>query len=309
MKSCRIVSVFAIAGFIAMSAMEACGGDLPKQQTGPISGDLPPDATAPPAITDGPTATDPKDIDVQFIHGRVQIKAPICSRVYIAAVKGTVTPPQGMLDDVLHDGDVLVVKYPDAFYVDVQDTAVRVIQPFACTMNEKDKPGALVSSRRSQYARELTWAKGQMHAHIDVTGEVSPGLYLGRLEGTANVAEHKHDASVEILAIVEASGTLTLDGKPQHIGNKQVVVIPKGTTHAWTPDPGTKLLAVQMYAPPGPEKRFMAFDDAEHDAGARDLDLDSGLPTCNPPWVVDGSGNKVMRSDCMPKDAGAKPKR
>ena len=28
------------------------------------------------------------------------------------------------------------------------------------------------------------------------------------------------------------------------------------TPHSWTPDPGSKLVAVQMYWPPGPEQRF-----------------------------------------------------
>ena len=60
----------------------------------------------------------------------------------------------------------------------------------------------------------------------------SPELYLGHLEGTAPVAEHSH--------------------------------------HAWRPKAGSKLVAVQMYSPPGPEQRFVALAAADEDASARD---------------------------------------
>jgi hypothetical protein len=28
--------------------------------------------------------------------------------------------------------------------------------------------------------------------------------------------------------------------------------------HSWTPDPKSELVAIQLYAPPGPEQRFRA---------------------------------------------------
>jgi hypothetical protein len=40
-----------------------------------------------------------------------------------------------------------------------------------------------------------------------------------------------------------------------------VVVIPAGTKHAWRPDPGSRLVGVQLYWPPGPEERFRALAD------------------------------------------------
>ena len=106
-----------------------------------------------------------------------------------------------------------------------------------------------------------------MSAHLDVTraSALAPELYLGRLEGTAAVAEHSHAEAWEILATVDAKGTLVLDGTEGPVGPRQIVIIPPGTKHAYQPSPGSKLVAVQMYAPPGPEQRFVALAAAAHD--------------------------------------------
>ena len=95
-----------------------------------------------------------------------------------------------------------------------------------------------------------------MHAHLDLEKEISPEVYVGRLEGSAPVAEHDHASSWEVLCALEGSGTFTLDGIPSHIVGPTIVAVPPGRKHSWQPDPGTKLVAVQVYAPPGPEQRF-----------------------------------------------------
>jgi mannose-6-phosphate isomerase-like protein (cupin superfamily) len=104
-----------------------------------------------------------------------------------------------------------------------------------------------------------------MHARLQAYG---PSFYLGRLEGTAPVAEHVHKGTWEILAAIHASGTFVLDGKEARLGPRQVVVVPPDAKHAWRPDPGSNLVAVQLYWPPGPEQRFVALGAADTDAGA-----------------------------------------
>ncbi len=105
-------------------------------------------------------------------------------------------------------------------------------------------------------APELTWANGAMHAHLD--GEKLPYAYVGRLEGTAPVAEHVHESSWEVLCAIEASGTFTVAGVAKRLGARTCVSVPPATKHSWTPDPGTKLVGVQFYDPPGPQSRFKA---------------------------------------------------
>ena len=58
-----------------------------------------------------------------------------------------------------------------------------------------------------------------------------------------------------------------LDGTEGKLGPKQVVTVPPGAKHAWKPDPGSRLVAVQLYSPPGPEQRFVGLAAADKDAG------------------------------------------
>jgi quercetin dioxygenase-like cupin family protein len=111
---------------------------------------------------------------------------------------------------------------------------------------------------RGRDVPELRWAAGAMRAQLLVPAKDSPEVYLGRLEGTAPVAEHDHPTSAETLIAVEAAGVVTVDGKDVRVGPRQIVRIPAGTKHAWKPDPGSKLVAFQLYDPPGPEQRFIA---------------------------------------------------
>jgi mannose-6-phosphate isomerase-like protein (cupin superfamily) len=106
-------------------------------------------------------------------------------------------------------------------------------------------------------APDLAFMGGALHARPDFDDRAAaPSVYLGRLSGTGAVAEHVHDKSWEVLCAVEAAGTFTLDGHAQRMGPRTCVSVPPGTKHAWQPDPGSTLVAVQLYAPPGPEQRF-----------------------------------------------------
>jgi mannose-6-phosphate isomerase-like protein (cupin superfamily) len=151
----------------------------------------------------------------------------------------------------LHEGDVLVFARQAAVPITGRALVLAVRRTIACE-GEAEK-----SLARAGAAEELTWAGGQMHAHLDVGRTVSPEIYFGRLSGTASVAEHAHPGAWEVLAAVEASGTFTIAGEPHRLGPRQIVAIPPDTNHAWQADPGTRLVALQMYDPPGAEQRFI----------------------------------------------------
>src|SRR5262249_14900617 len=109
---------------------------------------------------------------------------------------------------------------------------------------------------RGSKTTDLVFAGGKMHARLDVESSLSPLAYFGRLDGTAPVAEHVHDGAWEILCPFEGAGIFTLAGAEARLGLRQIVMVPPGTKHAWKPDDGVKLVAFQMYTPPGPEQRF-----------------------------------------------------
>lgn len=205
-----------------------------------------------------------------FVKSGDTVEVGVCVRVVIAA-RGTLAahvrdgasgvPPRHA---ELGPGDTLVVTNAASITLQGEGTALAVRQDVAvCAVD--DMPPREVQLVKATAARELRWARGAMTAHHDVR---TPELYVGRLAGTAPVAEHEHATSIEVLAAFEGAGTFTLGGKEQRLVAPQIVVVPAGVRHAWKPDPGTTLVAVQTYAPPGPEERFLALDAAERDAGA-----------------------------------------
>jgi mannose-6-phosphate isomerase-like protein (cupin superfamily) len=194
----------------------------------------------------------------------VDYKFTACEQLTVALVKGKASA----LGQQLAAGDVLVTRAAGPFTLKGEGLAVvATVQPPHCEPGQVTK---MVTKVPASAAPELTWAGGKMHAHLDIGADVSPNAYTGRLEGTAPVAEHVHPDSWEILCAVEAAGTFTLDGKEQRLGPKQVVVVPPNTKHAWKPDEGSKLVAIQLYAPPGPEQRFKKLaDEYAADAGTK----------------------------------------
>jgi mannose-6-phosphate isomerase-like protein (cupin superfamily) len=288
-RSCRTASVFAMGVVVAVMAAAACRDAL--------SPEIPPVTTASPdaatlraetsADAAGPStgavmaaALAEPPVAAKVIDTPAMIEAGICGRTLMAVVTGKITA----LSETLGPGDVLVLESSDPFEATGTGTVVWAQAGIAfCPV--RSRPAMTKTVVRATAARKLSWAGGTMTARLDVepppstatpAGQplpvrppgLAPELYLGRLEGTAPVAEHSHAGSWEILAAIEAKGTLVIDGTEGPLGPRQIVMIPPGTKHAWKPEPGSKLVAVQMYSPPGPEQRFVALAAADRDAGA-----------------------------------------
>lgn len=270
MSACRAAWITALGGLSVVTSAacrEAARPDVPALTTARPVGLTSPRAGAAGAATAVPEASQtpelhPSSTLVAFLEGVQKLDPPVCSRLLVAAVRGTVRAGQ----DTLSAGDVLVVVNPEPIEVKaIGALAVRVEQPFECSV--PSRPPSRKTIVRSKEAPELMWAGGAMHAHLDVGTKVSPDLYLGRLEGTAPVPEHQHPSSSETLVAIEAAGTYTLDGHEARLGPRQIVHVPKGTRHTWKPDPGSKLVAIQIFEPPGPEQRFITLSNLERDGG------------------------------------------
>jgi len=186
----------------------------------------------------------------------------LCKRTFVAVARGSAT-----IDGrTLGPGDVLVMLHAPPL-----DVAGKGLVAFASVSLPPERcptrarPAAQYTPVMGTEARELTWGQGTMSAHLDVERERAPEAYLGRLAGTASVAEHAHAGSWEVLFALEASGTFTVNGEPHRLAANDVLFVPAGARHAWSPDPGSHLEAIQMYVPPGPEQRFRAL--AQVDSG------------------------------------------
>jgi mannose-6-phosphate isomerase-like protein (cupin superfamily) len=187
-----------------------------------------------------------------------------CTELLVAVIKGSASLP----DDKLATGDVLAVRGPGgkaAPDVSLSGAGVVLVVTEHLSPCDAGGPGAHHAHVLGGHAPELTFMGGAMHAHLDVDDRaVAPSLYLGRLSGTASVPEHVHAGTWEILCAFEGAGTFTLAARPQRLGARTCVAVPPDTKHSWQPDPGSNLVAVQMYSPPGPEQRFkkLAGDEA-----------------------------------------------
>lgn len=279
MKSCRTASAVALVALSLASVAAACRDaarpEIPPLTTatpgaspilGPETAKASPtsgpatsaadllDAGAGP-VSSGAAKDPPKEppATASFVDVPGAVPGVVCTRVFVSVARGKAS----LLGEALTEGDTLVVTHPDAMKVEGAGLALVVSQPIApCPI--RARPATEKKVVRAKDAPELRWAGGTMSAHLDVGTKLSPELYLGRLAGTAGVAEHTHPTSWEILAAVEASGTFVLDGTERKLGPRQIVMVPPGAKHAWKPDPGSKLVAIQMYSPPGPEQRFVA---------------------------------------------------
>lgn len=117
---------------------------------------------------------------------------------------------------------------------------------------------------------DLSWADGAVHARIAFEAPLSPRASLGVLIASddAPVAEHAHPDAWEVLAAVSAAGRLhvpaqtvtgtdiTLSPRDRTVTEGTIAYVPAGVRHAWIPDGTHPLIAVQVYAPAGPEQRF-----------------------------------------------------
>ncbi|MGV3621622.1 MAG: cupin domain-containing protein [Archangium sp.] len=88
-----------------------------------------------------------------------------------------------------------------------------------------------------------------------VTLLVQADIATSRLElnAGAKVPEHTHEAS-ETLVVLEGSGFVTFDGAKHAVKSGDTLHIPRGAKHA--AEATTRFVAIQIYAPAGPEQRF-----------------------------------------------------
>lgn len=290
MRSCAIGGVIGVIPLAALFAIGACRSTPPRADVPPVTA-APPNPNVPilnehagpatPIEGGAPVATPPSTAPVTSelawtarfvdVSSRVDaVDAKACAHpVLLAVVRGTLSA----LGETLQQGDFLFASNVDR--IDAKGQALAVVVSAAKdegTCGKGDAGAPSVHVVRAGKMTHYEWAKGTMRAHgyriVDSASDAAPSTYLGRLEGTAAVPEHSHPGSWELLAFADAAGTLTVDGKEQRIAPKQVVAIPPGAKHAWKPDQGAKLVAIQVYSPAGPEERFAALAAAEKDAGA-----------------------------------------
>lgn len=80
---------------------------------------------------------------------------------------------------------------------------------------------------------------------------------LSVMHGTPGYAipSHANEGSAEVLFIENGSGVMTIGEREVAVHPGSAIYVPRGVTHAFTPDQSAPLHAIQLFAPAGPEQR------------------------------------------------------
>jgi len=126
---------------------------------------------------------------------------------------------------------------------------------------KRPSPLATVDLRKSA---DLAWANNSTHARIGFEGaghRAAVSVLIASPD--AVVPRHKHPNSWELIALLKGGGTLKKGKKPgdteltsKTLSAGKIVAIGKGIDHAFSASGKEPTVAIQFYAPPGPEQRF-----------------------------------------------------
>jgi quercetin dioxygenase-like cupin family protein len=97
-------------------------------------------------------------------------------------------------------------------------------------------------------------AKARLLLDPEVLGAKQGYVGTLELEAGAEVPQHKHDGSAEMLYVLEGAIEVTAGGETLKAEKDTAVFIPEGLPHSGKSAKGARVL--QVYAPGGPEQRF-----------------------------------------------------
>jgi quercetin dioxygenase-like cupin family protein len=107
----------------------------------------------------------------------------------------------------------------------------------------------------------ITIANGKARVRKLLTPEVtgSSAAYLGILEADPGleIPRHLHPQSAEILYVVQGGGGLNIGLEPVPFGPNTAVHVPENQPHSVAFSGPDKTIMIQLYAPAGPEQRFI----------------------------------------------------
>jgi quercetin dioxygenase-like cupin family protein len=152
---------------------------------------------------------------------------------------------------------------PEKVYRNPKDPAGRaefevIRDPSKAKVPPNDKGQLVVKSLVDVKPISILGGKGMARILLEPQDTGSPALALDVIEWSpgAEVARHEHAGSAEILYIVSGGGTLTVGSESYPFSAEDAIHLPPDQPHAGKFSGGEKTVAIQFYAPAGPEQRF-----------------------------------------------------
>jgi quercetin dioxygenase-like cupin family protein len=152
---------------------------------------------------------------------------------------------------------------PEKVYREPQNAEARTDFEVIRDPRKATKPppanGKLVA-RKADEADPLSILGGKGTARIvldeAITGSNAMAVDLVEFAPGAEIPRHEHAGNTEILYVVSGGGNLVVGSEKHAFGAEHVLHLPPSQPHGAKIAGGEKTIAIQFYAPAGPEQRF-----------------------------------------------------
>ena len=149
---------------------------------------------------------------------------------------------------------------PERVYRDPKNKEARAdFEVIRSSSGLKAPPGPKPVLATAEGATTIKIAGGKGVARILLeeksTGSSAMALSVMEFDGGAELPRHAHTSASELLYVISGSGKVTVAGQTMSFGSDTAIYIPADQPHAAKMSGGSTL-AVQIYAPAGPEQRF-----------------------------------------------------
>ncbi|HEU5061055.1 MAG TPA: cupin domain-containing protein [Kofleriaceae bacterium] len=144
-------------------------------------------------------------------------------------------------------------------------------------------------------------SKAQVLLHADNTGNDAGALSVLEMAPGMTIPLHRHPSSIEIIYVLSGRAVMTdISGGERPVGPGDAIYMARGTPHGFKNTGGEPVVAVQLYAPGGPEQRFLG----KPARGTEPIGLDETLKRAGKRPII-----KATRSGRSEKLAAGKGKR
>ena len=213
-------------------------------------------------------------------------KHPGVEILYVKKGRARVLGPSGVSPEVLAEGSAIFIPagMPHVIENMVRSASVEILQVFAPMgpervyrdpTDEKGRaafdvirdPRKAVVPGRARFVVEsfdkapvhaVAGGKVRVHAFFDAanTGSEAASASVVEFAPGSEIARHDHEGSAEIIYILAGRGNVQIGSEKIDFGADQVIHIPEGQPHAVKFTGSEKTVALQIFAPAGPEQRY-----------------------------------------------------
>jgi quercetin dioxygenase-like cupin family protein len=213
-------------------------------------------------------------------------KHPGAEILYVKKGRARVLGPSGVSPELLAEGSAIFIPagMPHVIENMVRSASVEILQIFAPMGPERvyrdptDEKGRaafdvirdprkavvpgharfVVESFDKAPVRAVAGGKVRVHAFFDAanTGSEAASASVVEFSPGTEIARHDHEGSAEIIYILAGRGDVQIGSEKIDFGADQVIHIPEGQPHAVKFTGSEKTIALQIFAPAGPEQRY-----------------------------------------------------